>query len=179
MDARVRLLVDHGVDPDTVVGGRYGVASRPAYAAAVTSGQLATAELLLGLGATPVLSEEERAIGAVFSGERVEHAETAIAARPGLIPWAAELGKADAVRRAAELGWDVNGRARTDVPSDQGWDTGLHAAAGNGDSELVELLIELGADPGATDARFGATPAGWAEHFGHAELAAYLTDRSG
>ena len=71
----------------------------------------------------------------------------AIAARPGLVAWAAELGNADGVRRAVELGWDVDRRARIDVPSDQEWETGLHAAAGNGDAAMVRLLLELGADP--------------------------------
>jgi hypothetical protein len=179
MVARVRLLVQHGVDPDTVVGGRYGVASRPAYAAAVTSGQPRTAEVVLGLGATPQLSEEEQAIGAVFSGEPVDDARAAVSHRPGLVAWAAELGNADAVRRAAELGWDVDRPARTDVPSDQEWETGLHAAAGNGDVDMVRLLLELGADPTLKDCRFDAVPAQWAEHFGHDEVAELLSARSG
>ena len=174
MDERVRLLVAHGVSPDTVVGGRYDVTARPAYAAAVTSGQQATAELLLELGATPTLSDAERAIGGVFDGEGAFAHE-----RPGLVAWAADLGRTDAVRRAVELGWSVDRRARTDVPSDQEWETGLHAAAGNGDTAMVELLLELGADPAVEDARFSATPAQWAEHFGHAELAALLSGRSG
>jgi ankyrin repeat protein len=179
LDARVRLLVQHGVDPDTVVGGRYGVTSRPAYAAAVTSGQPRTAELLLGLGAMSELSEEERAIGAVFSGAPVDDATAAISHRPGLVAWAAELGNLVAVRRAVELGWDVDLRARTDVPSDQEWETGLHAAAGNGDVDTVRLLLELGADPTITDCRFDAVPRQWAEHFGHDAVAQLLSDRSG
>jgi ankyrin repeat protein len=181
MDDRVRLLVGHGVDPDTEVGGRYDVARRSAYAAALTSGHPETAELLHRLGASPDLSAEETVLAAVFSGADVdaEAVPAAIAGRPGLVAWAAEVGDRDAVRRAVELGWDVNRRARIDVPSDQEWETGLHAAAGNGDAELVELLLELGADPTVTDCRFEATPAGWAEHFGHSELAAVLSARSG
>jgi hypothetical protein len=42
---------------------------------------------------------------------------------------------------------------------------------------VAELLLELGADPARRDARFRATPAGWAEHAGHAELAAWLAGR--
>jgi ankyrin repeat protein len=181
MDDRVALLVGHGVDPDTEVGGRYDMGRRSAYAAALTSGRAGTAELLRRLGASTELSREEAVLAAVFSGADVDAAEVpaAIAARPGLVAWAAELGDRDAVRRAVELGWDVNRRARIDVPSDQEWETGLHAAAGSGDAELVELLLDLGADPTVTDCRFGATPAGWAEHFGHADLATRLSDRSG
>ena len=40
------------------------------------------------------------------------------------------------------------------MPSDQEWETGLHAAAGNGDVAMVRLLLELGADPTLTDCRF-------------------------
>jgi hypothetical protein len=38
----------------------------------------------------------------------------------------------------------------------------------------VELLVELGADPTIADTEFDSTPAGWAEHGGHSEVAAYL-----
>jgi ankyrin repeat protein len=176
MDARVELLVGHGVDPGTEVGGRYDVARRSAYAAALTSGHPATAELLVRLGAAPELTAEEAVLSALFTGAEVEAGSVpgAVAARPGLVAWAANLGRRDAVRRAVELGWDVDRRARIDVPSDQEWETGLHAAAGNGDTAMVELLLGLGADPGVTDCRFEATPAQWAEHFGHSELAARL-----
>jgi ankyrin repeat protein len=181
MDARVELLVGHGVDPDTEVGGRYEVARSSAYAAARTSGHPRTAELLLRLGASPVLSTEQAVLAAVFSGDVVDlgSVPAAVASRPGLVAWAANLARPDAVRRAVGLGWEVNRLARTDVPSDQEWETGLHAAAGNGDGVMVGLLLELGADPGVQDCRFRATPAQWAEHFGHAELARELSDRSG
>ncbi|HET9082736.1 MAG TPA: hypothetical protein VFO01_19750 [Trebonia sp.] len=36
------------------------------------------------------------------------------------------------------------------------------------------MLIELGADPGTRDARFHATPLGWAEHFRQQATADYL-----
>ena len=179
MHSRIELLVRHGVSPDTEVGGRYGVARRSAYAAALTSGYPATAELLHALGAATDLTAEEAVVAALFTGGEVDAGSVAaaVAARPGLVAWAANRGHRDAVRRAVELGWDVNRRARIDVPSDQEWETGLHAAAGNGDTGMVELLVELGADPALTDCRFQATPAQWAEHFGHHELARSLSDR--
>ena len=153
MDERVQLLVDHGVDPDTEVGGRYDMAPRSAYAAALTSGHTGTAELLQRLGASTELTQEEQVLAAVFSGGDADPdaVATAIEARPGLVAWAANIGHRDAVRRAVELGWDVNRRARIDVPSDQEWETGLHAAAGNGDVAMVRLLLELGADPTVKD----------------------------
>jgi ankyrin repeat protein len=179
MEDRVELLVGHGVDPDTEVGGRYGVGRRSAYATALTSGHPATADLLERLGASTGLDAEERVLAAVFSGAEVDAdaVAAAVAARPGLVAWAANLGHLDAVRRAVGLGWDVDRRARIDVPSDQEWEAGLHAAAGNGDEAMVRLLLELGADPTVTDHRFQATPAAWAEHFGHTVLAELLNAR--
>jgi ankyrin repeat protein len=40
--------------------------------------------------------------------------------------------------------------------------TPLHYAAFGGHRDAVRVLVEAGADINATDARFGATPAGWA-----------------
>ena len=179
MDARVELLIAHGVDPDTPVE-LYGVRASSAYAAALAAGQPTTAALLERLGAAGgEVRPEDRTVAAVLAGEVVtpDDARLAIARRAGLVAWAAEHGNAVGVRRAVELGWEVNRKARTDVPSDEPWQTALHAAAGNGDVAMVTLLLELGADPAVTDARFGATPRGWAEHFGHAEVVTLLTDR--
>ena len=51
---------------------------------------------------------------------------------------------------------------RTDVPSDQPWQTALHKAAEDGHLELARTLLRLGADPDVRDHRFGSTPLGWA-----------------
>lgn len=40
--------------------------------------------------------------------------------------------------------------------------TALHYATERGDREIVRILLDAGADINARDARFGATPAGWA-----------------
>jgi ankyrin repeat protein len=77
-----------------------------------------------------------------------------------------------------ELGWDVSARARTDVPSEQGWETALHHAAHVGDAGLVRLLLDLGADPEVRDGRFDGTAADWAEHGGHPELVSVLRRRA-
>jgi ankyrin repeat protein len=55
--------------------------------------------------------------------------------------------------------------------------TALHEAANRGHRDIVQLLLEHGADPGVVEPHFGGTPAGWAEHGGHAELAAVLRER--
>jgi ankyrin repeat protein len=45
---------------------------------------------------------------------------------------------------------------------DESGATPLHYAAMNGHRQIVQLLLERGADINSTDGRFGATPAGWA-----------------
>jgi ankyrin repeat protein len=74
------------------------------------------------------------------------------------------------VRRLVFLGFDVNARSRT---------TALHEAAWKGDLDTVEFLVSLGADPAITDEEHHSTPAGWADHNGHDEVAAWLTARVG
>ncbi len=54
--------------------------------------------------------------------------------------------------------------------SDQPWQTPLHKAAEDGNLELAQTLLRLGADPGLRDHRFGSTPLGWARYFGHQPL---------
>jgi ankyrin repeat protein len=78
------------------------------------------------------------------------------------------------MRLAVELGWNVSAKARTDVPGDDEWETALHHAAGEGDVELVRLLLDLGADPHIRDHRFDGTPLDWARHFAQPETAALL-----
>lgn len=51
----------------------------------------------------------------------------------------------------------------------------LHQAAWFGQRELAEWLIAHGADLSIRDTQFGGTPAGWAQHAGHPDLAAWLT----
>ena len=77
-------------------------------------------------------------------------------------------GKSVAVlRHLVSAGWDVNAKNAT---------TALHEAAGHGDLHLVEALVALGADPNIHDDGFDATPAGWADHFGHIALREYLNN---
>lgn len=48
--------------------------------------------------------------------------------------------------------------------------TGLHYAALNGHRAMVEFLLAHGADRNIKDPKVSSTPAGWAEHGGHADL---------
>ncbi|MGH2859526.1 MAG: ankyrin repeat domain-containing protein, partial [Solirubrobacteraceae bacterium] len=96
-----------------------------------------------------------------------------------LIVWAAAQRRLEAVRTLIELGWDVNAFGRGDVPSGTKWQTALHQAAGDGDLDLIRLLLGSGADPNLPDHRFSGTPVQWAAHFGHhaaIELLAPLTE---
>jgi len=52
--------------------------------------------------------------------------------------------------------------------------TALHLAALFGRTEVVETLLQSGADPDAVDPRHRSTPAGWAQHQGHVALAERL-----
>ncbi len=57
--------------------------------------------------------------------------------------------------------------------------TGLHFAAYGGYRQIVELLLQNGADASGKDSQHGTTPAVWAEIGGHAELAAWLKQQTG
>lgn len=54
--------------------------------------------------------------------------------------------------------------------------TGLHYAALNGHRAMAEFLIEQGANVNVKDTKVHSTPAGWANHGGHAELKDYLDE---
>jgi ankyrin repeat protein len=56
--------------------------------------------------------------------------------------------------------------------------TGLHYAALNGHRRMVEFLIQQGAKVNVRDTKVNSTPAGWADHGGHAELTHYLNQVS-
>jgi ankyrin repeat protein len=85
---------------------------------------------------------------------------------PGLLAHAASQGNADAVGLLLERGADVNAfGARA---------TALHEAAWRNDTELIETLLRAGADRTLRDREFGGTPAAWAAHAGHKELAERL-----
>jgi ankyrin repeat protein len=70
-----------------------------------------------------------------------------------------EHGLDDAEELALQLGWAVTyGMAGTDVPSDQEWETALHAAANRGDAAMAQLLLGLGAEPARSTPASGRPP---------------------
>ncbi|HWA61305.1 MAG TPA: ankyrin repeat domain-containing protein [Caulobacteraceae bacterium] len=80
--------------------------------------------------------------------------------------------------RLEAIGWLIAHGADPNRPCGLGgptWLTPLHAAAAwEGRPEAARLLLRLGADSGLSDPAFKATPAGWADHFGNADVKAVL-----
>lgn len=173
---RVRLLVSHGVD---LVAPLANGASATSMAAA--TGHADLVDYLVAHGAPPLdLAPPDAFVAAALAADRSRAGELLAAhpglagqmraARPALVVWAAACGAPAAVEVLVELGFDVNAKGRTDVPSDQPRQTALHKAAEDGNAELARTLLRLGADPDIHDARFDSTPLGWARHFGQQAL---------
>ena len=175
MTERVRLLTEHGADLAAPLDGVTTTSM------AATTGHPDLVDYLVAHGAPPLdLAPADAFVAAVLAADRArlgpllaDHPGLAgelRAARPALVTWAAACGSLAAVEILAELGFDVNAKGRTDMPSDQPWQTALHKAAEDGNVELARTLLRLGADPGIRDERFGSTPLGWARHFGQQAL---------
>ena len=82
----------------------------------------------------------------------------------------ASLGLTDAISFLLAAGIDPNQRsARLHRHA-----SALHEAALTGKAELCQLLVDAGASLSARDEMWDGTPAGWAEHAGHHDLAARL-----
>jgi ankyrin repeat protein len=79
---------------------------------------------------------------------------------------AAERGNTTGVELLGQIGYNVNRR--------RDGQAALHLAAYNGNRELCEVLLRLGADPTIRDNAIRSTAAGWARHAHHDELARWL-----
>ena len=165
---RTRVLLAHGADPNRR-GDHPVFRGRSPYQDAVERGYPEIVSMLIAAGARPVDAESvEQIIGRCLAGETVTPAEAATARdnTPDLVRVACELAKPlGVIRRLVEQGWDINAKNRTSA---------LHEAAMHGTLDTVQALITLGADPSITDDSHHATPAGWAEHFGHTDVQHYL-----
>ena len=93
--------------------------------------------------------------------------------------WAAAQGHVETIERLIELGADPSLQATFGGPDHGQGVTALHLAAQNGRMKAVRALLAAGADPALKDALYDGPPAGWAEHFGHGAVAAYLRARGG
>jgi ankyrin repeat protein len=165
---RVELLVAAGVDPDGQ-GTRHPILQgRSAIEVALLGGETAVAEALRAADVREPRFSAAQAVEAAYMC-----ADATVTAPPpaGLIARAAERGRGEAVALLLERGADVNATGERA--------TALHEAALRGDTALTHQLLAAGADPTLHDHEFNATPAGWAEHAGHPDLAAFLTSPKG
>jgi ankyrin repeat protein len=149
--AFVELLVAHGADPSA--RDRNG---RTAYQHAVRRGSADVAETLRGLGAPTDLTIADRALNAIATGERVDAGTLDEDAADVLI----ELAMRDAGTLARVV--DAVGPMFSAQWGGGPRGTLLHQAAWFGRVELVELLLQRGADPNAVVETEYATPLGWA-----------------
>jgi ankyrin repeat protein len=187
--ARVRLLVEHGVDfrsPFTDDGPAWSPSDGlTPLELAHLNGDNDIADHLLAQGAAPPRPDPVRElIAAAFRADvstvdriRGEHPQAVAEtrrSRPGLIVWAATQAPIETVTLLAELGFDVNAYGRGDAPVEQAWETALHHSAAAGNVELTRRLLDLGADPNLRDHRFRATPLDWARHSHQLSTAALL-----
>jgi ankyrin repeat protein len=146
----VHLLVAHGADP-----AARDENGRTAYQHAVRRGSADVAETLLELGSPPDLTDADRALSTIAAGGPVDSAaldddarnlmcELAMSSRDTL----ARVVDAVGPNYSAQWGGGPRG-------------TLLHQAAWFGRVELVELLLQRGADPNARVETEYATPLGW------------------
>lgn len=167
---RTALLLAHGAEVD-------GIATHPAFGGrtphelALLNGHTEVAKLLAAAGARSELDETELFIANCMKADPVvltaapELVARVRAQSPDLINRAAEHGNTAVVRLLADLGFDVNHRART---------TPLHTAAWRDDLAMAQTLIALGADPSIADEEHQSTPVEWAEYSENQEMATYL-----
>jgi ankyrin repeat protein len=121
-------------------------------------------------------NDREDAIGLLVErGARID----ADVYRGTALAWAAACGRAGAVRRLLALGVDPNGRTSFGGPEHGEGATALHLAAGDGHLDVIEILLDAGADPTIRDAAHDSPPAGWAEHGGQEEARDLLKRRGG
>jgi hypothetical protein len=86
------------------------------------------------------------------------------ATRPDLVDTAAQYARWDLLLALVAAGAPLPDSGRTP----------LHLAAGAGQLSVVRSLLDMGANPSATDPGFHATPAQWAQFFNHSDVAALL-----
>ncbi len=147
---RVALLLRHGVDPDGRGTQHPALRGLTPIERSHAAGAEKILELLVAAGAQPPMTDAVDALlGLCRRGEResIERelarnpalAATAIQRHPRALIEAAERCNTAGVELLAQIGYDVNLR-----PDGQ---AALHVAAYDGNREMSELLLSLGADP--------------------------------
>jgi hypothetical protein len=172
-DNRVRILLAHGVDPNTR-GYHPILGDQTAYEIAVRFGQAGAARLLAEAGGrSDRIDDADRLLMAAVTGDGPtmaqlrERVPDLTARRPRAVGVAAAHHDIGALARLLALGYSVNAAGRDGV-------TALHEAALRGNRAMCEWLVDNGADRTVLDRRFTSNPAGWAAHAGHEDLAGWL-----
>ncbi len=180
----VRLLLDHGADPEARRTRNHDYESRTPREEAMLRGHRETADLLRDAGARSGAAALYEFLEAATVGDRdrVEHVlaqdptltEQALAQYPDQLVRAAQTNSVTGVGLLIDLGFDVNAINRQERYHES---APLHEAAAQGNLEVIELLLAHGADPNLRDGSYNSTPAGWAEHFGQTDAQQYLAAR--
>ena len=165
----VHVLADHGATLGPVGQGAW---TAPLYTALIF-GYGEAARALADRGA-PVASVAEAAgLGHVDEvGSRA--AGTGPDDRHRAVVLAAMHGQVEALRLLLDLGEDPD---RYNPPNAHAHSTPLHQAVAAGEIDAVRLLVERGARLDIRDTTYDATPLGWADYMGKADIAAYLRGR--
>ncbi len=167
--AALALLLELGADPE-----QEDAAGLTPLDLAALRGERPMAEQLRKRGAR-VRLPAAAGLGLEGELERLVAAEPD-ALRPGnrwdrLLIRAAELAPGPVVERLIRSGASVHVRDshETAIDATHGY-TALHAAAASGNLEAARVLLRHGASPQDREDKYLATPAGWADWFGHAAL---------
>ena len=167
---RAKLLIDHGADLGDLLDGM-ALAE-----CAHLGGHPELADYLVAHGARAgQIDAPMRFTGRCMAGD-LDAAKAMLAAAPDLVaqaqaawpnllPDAAAGDRRDAVRAMLAVGFDAS------VPDR----TALHQAAFHGHLATARLLVAGGANLGARDAGFAATPLQWALVAGQTEVADYFS----
>ena len=148
----------------------YGAEPTSAALAALAHGELEAADALLRNGARIDLVIAA-GLGHIDAFQRFLPASTD-EERQRALALASQHGHAAIVRLLLDGGCNPN---RYNPVGFHAHSTPLHQAAARGHVEVVRLLVEHGARPEMKDTTPGAgTPASWARHEGHKEIAEYL-----
>jgi ankyrin repeat protein len=158
MFARTTGAIDRllalGVPVDTQ--DRWGATPMEAFGRLGAAGQDLVKHLIArGIAASPA---EYARMGDRAMLEKLVAEDPAVACSDAVLTGAVEFKHYALVRWLLESG--ANPNARTSGESKH---TALHAAAWNGDLEMVKILIAAGADLNARDLQHNGTPLGWAE----------------
>lgn len=147
----------------------YGAQPNAGMRPALTHGEFAAVQHLIGLGAT-VDTPTAAAMGSfeifekLLPGADEDSRQLALA-------YAAQFGHADILEVLLAAGQNPN---RYNPAGAHAHATPLHQAVCYGHEEAVRVLIKYGADMTIKDTLFDATPLGWAEYFQQVSIYEYL-----